>query len=247
MTCADARPLLDAYFDSELDLVSALNVERHLVECAGCSGTIENLKQLRAELTPTVFDRTAGVDLQKIRSSARKSAGFEVRRKRPMWGNPGVWVAVAAALLVTVFLPGLRRDSGDGFAREVVDSHIRSLVGDHLVDVPSSDQHTVKPWFQGKLDFAPNVPDLADQGFPLVGGRLDVLSTRPAAALVYKRGGHYINLWTAKTGAADSALRFSSVDGYQVAEWSSGGLERWAVTDMNQMDLRTFVELFRAR
>lgn len=246
MTCAEASPLIDAYFDSELDLASALSVERHLAECHACSTTLQNLERLREELTPSVFNRIDDSDLRPLRQSVRRLTGARPARK-PAWSNPAIWGAVAAALLFAVVLPLQRPDPSAAFNRELVDSHVRSLLAQHLVDVPSSDQHTVKPWFQGKVDFAPDVPDFKSQGYELIGGRLDVVGGHPAAAIVYKRGGHFINLWTFRATATSAPLTLTTLAGYHLAHWTDMGLDRWAVTDMNALDLRAFVELYRSR
>lgn len=242
MNCTEARPLLDAYFDSELDLTAALQVEQHVAECSACSGVLTNLERLREELTPEVFDRRDGADLGKLKASIR---GLQKRPKSAsaVWTNRVVWVAMAAALAIAVFLPASPKDTVR--EREYVDNHIRSLMADHLFDVPSSDQHTVKPWFQGKVDFAPAVPDLSAQGFTLTGGRLDVVNSRPVAVVVYKRRAHWINVSTTKEGAKDDALRFSVIDGFQVGRWTSGGLDHWVVSDLNRAELQQFVELYR--
>ena len=248
MTCDDARPLLDAYIDTELDLASSLSIERHLSECAACSGVAGNLDRLRAELTPDVFNQLQPDDLARARASFLQLTG-SLKHAPPLaksrWTHFGAWAAAAAALAaVFVFFPRTP-DAVDAVNRQLVDSHVRSLMAEHLVDVPSSDRHTVRPWFQGKLDFAPDVPNLESQGFPIVGGRLDVLNGKPAAAVVYKRRGHPINSWTARTGAADASPSFATLDGYQIAHWIAGGLEHWAASDLNRAELEVFTALLR--
>ena len=243
--CVEVRPMLDAYFDSELDLASSLKVEKHLTECTPCAETIRNLERLREELTPAVFNQFQDGDLQRLRTSVRKATDSGTNR-RSRWNQYATWAAVAAALILAVYLPRTT-NSAVGLNRELVDSHVRSLMADHLVDVPTSDRHTVKPWFQGKVDFAPDVPDLGDKGYELVGGRLDIVNGRPTAAIVYKRRSHFINSWTRKTDVSDASASFSTVDGYEVAHWSASGLERWAVSDINRSDLMAFVGLVQGR
>ncbi len=246
MTCTEAKPLLDAYFDNELDLSGSLSVESHVAGCASCAAILQNLELLRAELAPEVFDLTDGSNLARLRRAIRKMAPA-ASISSSKWNNPAVYLAVAAALLLAVVVSSRFGDATSATTREVVDSHMRSLMGDHLVDVPSTDQHTVKPWFQGKLDFSPEVSDLAASGFPLLGGRIDVINGHPVAAVVYKRREHLVNLFTAKTQAGEAPPAFSIVEGYQVAHWIHAGAERWVATDLNRQEVRTFVELVRNR
>jgi anti-sigma factor RsiW len=243
MTCAEARPLLDAYFDSELDLSASLNVERHVSGCAACASDLQNLEQLREELSPATFERIDARELDRLGKSIRRK--IAPRAIKPTWVSFPLWGAVAATLIVAVALP--LRHTESNLDRELVDSHVRSLMASHLVDVPSSDQHRVKPWFQGKVDFAPDVPDLGEKGYELIGGRLDILDGHPTAALVYRHRGHYVNIWTSRTDAGDSALRFSVVDGYQIARWASAGLSRRVVTDMSRTELQGLLEQFGAK
>jgi anti-sigma factor RsiW len=151
---------------------------------------------------------------------------------------------LAGALLVMVLMTSR---SGGSLERQMVDSHLRSLLAGHLVDVPSSDRHTVKPWFQGKLSFAPAVPDLAAEGFPLVGGRLDVIDGKPAAALVYKRREHVVNLWIAPDSGADRGIESREVDGFHLLHWRKDQLAHWAISDVNEAELREFAERIRGR
>ena len=154
----------------------------------------------------------------------------------------GLLVAVSA----TTLLDTARKD--DGFEQQLVSAHVRSLMPNHLMDVVSTDQHTVKPWFTGKLDFSPPVADLADAGFPLVGGRLDYLQGRPVAALVYKRRGHVINVFVMPVGDDRArALKPVLQHGFHVAEWQKAGMHAWAVSDLALDELDQFAQLLEAR
>jgi len=165
---------------------------------------------------------------------------------------PRRWVAAAAAvilalsalLLWTIFFAGSQSRADNLLAQEVVASHIRSMMVDHLVDVPSSDQHTVKPWFNGKLDFAPSVKDLADNGFPLAGGRLDYIDNRTVAVLVYQRRKHSINLFIFPSpNVSDQPVQQLSLNSYNLVHWTTSGTSYWAVSDVNSTDLSEFAKL----
>jgi anti-sigma factor RsiW len=153
-------------------------------------------------------------------------------------------MALLAVIIVRLGPWPFKHSQEDLLAQEVLSSHVRSLMASHLTDVPSTDQHTVKPWFDGKLDFAPPVQDLSGQGFPLVGGRLDYLEDRPVAALVYQRRKHFINLfiWPA---AQDSEQRTIVRQGYNILHWTRGGMTYWAVSDVNASELNEFAQILQ--
>jgi len=197
---------------------------------------------------------TASTQLrERIRSSVRRASRAEAPApRRFFWPRPGAWLGLAAsaaviALVIWAGAPRLWRPSAEELlAQQVVSSHVRSLLADHLTDVRSSDQHTVKPWFNGKLDFSPPVEDFAAHGFPLLGGRLDYLNERPVAALVYQHRQHYLNvfLWPASEGA-DQTERTRTRQGYNMFSWSRSGMNYWLISDLNQSELHEFANLLR--
>ncbi len=256
MICQETRDLINAYVDGELDLVGNLEIEQHLQECSACSQIYRNQQALRAAISGGSLYYRSPANLQKrIQSAVRKSSKSGPAHRTVAWP----WAAIAAALVVVIVTAfGLARlqstpsatplVTDDPLTQEVIASHVRSLMANHLTDVPSSDQHTVKPWFNGKLDFSPQVEDLAGQGFPLVGGRLDYIDNRPVAALIYGRNKHYINLfiWPV-TGERDMATTTATHRGYHVFHWTRSGMTYWAVSDVNSSDLEEFVQLVQGR
>jgi anti-sigma factor RsiW len=240
--------LLPSYFDGELDTARGREFESHLAGCPECTRELAALRNLRAALHDESFRFEPPAALAgKIRSSLThvRTVGAAPRP----WSR---WLA-AASVLMGLSLSGagvalmLRAPSVETMlVAEVTAGHARSLLADHLFDVPSSDQHTVKPWFQGKTDFAPPVNDFKDQGFALAGGRLDYIDGHTAAALVYRRRQHVINLfiWPATQGN-DSAVQMQSRRGYQVAHWIAQGLNFWAVSDLNADELGEFARRIR--
>jgi len=249
LSCQHTDELIHGHLDGELELVKSLEIERHLSACAVCTKNYERLRRLRSTLGDTTLRYLPSDRLEeRLRSALRQESKPERNRTifQPRW-------LVAAASLVLAFIviwivgrSLVKPDSGDLLAQEIVASHVRSMMADHLTDVSSSNQHTVKPWFDGKLDFSPPVKDLSQQGFILTGGRLDYIGNRPVAAMVYQRGQHPINLfvWPA-TGSANSTETVAVRQGYNLVRWTNGGMTYWAVSELNLPELQQFAQLLR--
>jgi anti-sigma factor RsiW len=242
MTCEQTHELIHAYIDGELDLLRNVEVEHHLGECEACHSQHQDQSYLRS-LIKDEAQYFVAPDVLKQRVKNQIHRPTTTRH----------WIAAAAVLILalagvllwTIISNRSRSHTDELVAQEIVSSHVRSLMIDHLIDVPSSDSHTVKPWFNGKLDFAPEVKDLSAQGFSLIGGRLDYINNRTVAALVYQRRKHPINLFMWPSSGANEPERHFSRQGYNVIEWSNSGMCYWAVSDVNNTDLQEFVRLAR--
>jgi anti-sigma factor RsiW len=249
MNCADAKQALEQSHDGELDTERLRALREHLAECSDCATLGERLARLRSAVRDGATYFTAPNELRRLvaeRAMTSPLASLKRRIHLPWWGFAGSLAAAAAltvALTVAVVLP----QSTEAVAREVMANHVRSLMVDHLADVATSDQHTVKPWFAGKLDFSPPVHDLSSDGFALIGGRLDYLGGRTVAALVYQRRQHRINVfvWPAPTGAKEEQTL--TRNGFNMIAWSQDGMRMWAVSDLNAKELNTLAQLLRAR
>lgn len=249
MGCNETQHLLDGYVDGELDSTSTLEIEQHLQACAECSRAYNNQLALRTAIGAGSLYFTPPANLQKrIQASLRQESKSKTVPGVLSWRWIGIATALAAVLLITLGLVHVLSipSADDPLTQEVLSSHVRSLMANHLVDVPSSDQHTVKPWFNGKLDFSPLVVDLAKQGFPLIGGRLDYLDNRPVAALVYQRRKHVINLFIwPSTHNADTGTQMVTRQGYHLFSWTKAGMTYWAVSDVETSELQQFVQLIQ--
>ena len=247
MTTDLYAPLLHAYFDSELDLVRSLELEEHLKHCPDCAQELWSYQTLRKSFRSTELYHRAPEGLQaRILAALPKEA--KVVEMQPRHRQVLNWLAVAAAIAVACVVTwrAIPRPTTDLLAQEVVSSHIRSLQPGHLVDVQSTDQHTVKPWFDGRIDFAPPVKDLAEDGFPLVGGRLDYIDHRPSAALVYQRNKHLINVFVwPEVNARPVGERTANIQGYNMIFWEHGGMYFCAVSYLNTGELGQLVQLLR--
>jgi len=247
--CTDAQTLIESYVDGELDLVHTVEIEQHLGDCRICSPMHQDTLELRSRIREEVPYFRASPDLQqRIRAIAREKRAETSRSQVPLWAWSGATAAVVLFALITVGL--VRRGSESSreqmITQEIVADHLRSLMANHLTDVTSTDQHNVKPWFNGKLDFAPPVNDFAPEGFPLIGGRLDYLAGRPVAALVYQRRLHPINLfvWAAPEKYAEKATP-QTRQGYSILLWERDGMTYCAISDLASDEMQTFATLLQ--
>jgi anti-sigma factor RsiW len=251
VSCHRAEELIHGYLDGELDLARSLEVERHMHECEICARAHRTQTTLRSSLKSDSLYYPAPEKLKKrIQSSLRREAKSELLPHGFGWR----WLTVGASLAFMVLIgvvvwrlvPRSIRPSGDELlAQEVTSDHVRSLqMPGHLTDVLSSDQHTVKPWFDGKVNFAPPVKDFASQDFRLYGGRLEYLNNRPVATLVYQRRLHYINIfiWPAEQAGSTGEITFQR-QGYNLIHWTGSGMNYWAISDLNSVELHEFARL----
>lgn len=253
IACPDREMALHAFVDGELDAIGAASFEAHARTCGACTEELERVLAVRAALQDHApafrapaslksrIDGLVGGTGTVDRTEQRRGPGFS-------WGSfasGGAIGALAVSLALFLMMP---QTTEPGLTDQLVASHVRSLQAAHLVDIATSDRHVVKPWFNGRIDFAPAVPDLAGQGFPLVGGRLDLIDGRTAAALVYKRRLHSINLFVRpvndRASSSGTPLRHGS---YSLVHWTTNGLDYWAVSDIEPADLLQFAQAFRSK
>ncbi|HET6325900.1 MAG TPA: anti-sigma factor [Planctomycetaceae bacterium] len=250
MNCQEIQHLLDPYSDGELDLVRQLEIDEHLTTCTACAQQERQLKLLRETLSSPSLYYAAPAGLRARLQGVAAPASLTHER-------PQAWMrlfSIAAGILLlmgvsaTIAVIVSRATTPDGRMTDwVLASHVRSLQVNHLTDVPSSDRHTVKPWFRDKLDFSPQVPNLTADGFTLLGGRLDYLAERPVAALVYQHGKHAINVftWPAATSGERGVQKLSR-QGFHVLHWQLAGMNYWVISDLNEEDLDRFRRAFFA-
>jgi anti-sigma factor RsiW len=244
--CDEMRLLVQADVDGELQPAEAARVSAHLEHCPRCAEMQVQLLALSSRIRQDAPRYPASSDLRaRIGASLAAAAPRRKAERRPRL-VPGAWFgtgfALAACLALVLLLPG-----GNGLPDAVVAAHIRALQPGHLMDVVSTDQHTVKPWFDGRLPFAPPVKDLAATGYPLVGGRLDYFAGHTAAALIYRHGPHVIDLFAwPGTAALDRVPASGSRDGYNFLRWNRDGMTFWAVSDLNEQELADFVREWQA-
>jgi anti-sigma factor (TIGR02949 family) len=255
MNCSEYEVLLHALIDGELDAGHARDVEAHVATCPGCVAKLSAFRAMREAMARADLKQAAPAHLRSRieaalpSSEAQVSAEIITPRKflqpsrRTFFGGFAAGSALSAALAATLVFAVFTHNQDQTIANEVVSAHIRSLQPGHLIDVETSDQHTVKPWFDGKVDVAPPVIDLTAEGFTLLGGRLDYIDGEPVASVVYKRRKHVINLLVAqRLGAEHANVTDRTVQGYNVRHWSAGGLDFWAVSDLDPTELNEFVQ-----
>jgi anti-sigma factor RsiW len=260
MICEEAEALLHALADDELDAGNARNVEAHVATCAHCAQRLREVRDLRGALAGRVLTFDAPASLRaKIEAMlpapilapmpapmpAPAPRAARTSRRSLLQGF-ALGTALSSAIAASVAVMVLRGDDEQHIIGEAVAAHLRSLQAEHLTDVASTDQHTVKPWFNGRIEFAPPVIDLTAQGFTLIGGRLDYIDNKAAASLVYRRRKHVINLFVAPGNASDRARGVETVQGFNVRRWTAGGLAFIAVSDLNADELQEFEEKFEA-
>jgi anti-sigma factor RsiW len=257
-TCPISAELLNAYVDSELAPDASETISAHLASCARCSTEYQSLLATVAALRSSlVRHRAPDVLRARVRGAIAAQplsengalVPLEPPHRSRRWPR---WATAAAAAIVCVALGSgttflaLRQASPSSVAAdEVLASHLRSLMPEHLTDIRSTDQHNVKPWFNGRLDFSPSVPRLDSLGFPLIGGRLDYVGERAVASVVYGRRQHIINVFSWPTEAGDAPVSFTASHGYNMLHWRERGVEQWVVSDVNAPELRSFSDLLR--
>ena len=249
MDCIDTTSRLDAYLDQELDPPGILAIDRHLASCAACKEIFGAHSALQEGLRRHAIYHRAP---ERLKERIRASVGGRIR---PSFGwqwlklpqlQLGAAMAVAAVVSWTAAVEYTALSEDDVILEQVVSGHARSVVTNHVADVASTDQHTVKPWLSGRLDFSPPVNDLAAAGFPLLGGRVDYIGNRTVAALVYKHRGHLIDVfvWPEHKPGSPVPIHSPSGQGYNVVHWTDSGLAFWVVSDLNAVEMKSFVEAY---
>jgi anti-sigma factor RsiW len=253
MTCEESEILLHALLDSELDAGHAREVEAHVAACPRCGVQLSQLRAVHTEMSAPQLRFSAPANLrariEAMVPAARASATvvpYPVASRRTLLKGFALGSALSGALAASLMIAVIRSDQDQRIMGEVVTAHLRSLQVEHLTDVQTSDQHTVKPWFNGRLDVAPPVVDLTAQGFTLLGGRLDYIGERAVAAIVYRRRNHVLNLFVAPGASSEREVNAETVQGFNVKSWSDQGLNFWVVSDINAEELQEFVDKFQA-
>jgi anti-sigma factor RsiW len=250
MTCEETRILVHALIDGELDAGHAREVEAHLASCPRCAVQLRDYRVMRQALSAPALRHQAPAGLRARIEGTLPSRLAVAPNRRSLLKGLAMGSVLSGALAASLVVFVVRKEADQRILGDVVSAHLRSLQGDRLIDVQSTDQHTVKPWFNGRLDVAPPVIDLTAQGFTLIGGRLDYIDGRPVAAIVYKRRAHVINLFVAQViGQVTGPERRATVEqvqGFNIWRWTRSDLGFWAVSDVNSEELQEFGEKLEA-
>jgi anti-sigma factor RsiW len=245
MKCEEAEILLHALLDDELDAGHARDIETHVATCKRCAAQLRDYRDMRGAFAGVKLGYDAPADLRRRIDARLPALAVNPDRRSLLKGfafGTGLSALAASAVVVAV----MRNDQDSRIRAEIVSAHLRSLQADHLTDVVSTDQHTVKPWFNGKLDAAPPLADLTAQGFTLIGGRLDYVDGKAVAAIVYRRRIHVINLFVAQGAGGERHAAIETVQGFNVRRWSEQGFTLWAISDLNADELEEFGRKFEA-
>ena len=247
MTCTETEILLHALLDGELDAGHAREVEAHVENCPHCAAQMRAYRELQQAMQAAQLRFTAPASLRGRIEKAFPAAPQRASSRRSVLRGFVMGTALSTAMAASLFVAVFRTDQDQRVLGDIVSAHVRSLQADHLTDVQTSDQHTVKPWFNGKLDIAPPVVDLTAQGFTLIGGRLDYVDGKDVASVVYRRRKHVINLFvTQASGSEQHGTKLDTMQGFNIRRWTAQGLEFFAVSDINPEELQEFVEKFDA-
>jgi len=246
MKCDEAGILLHALIDGELDAGNTREIEAHIATCPNCAEHLHAFEELHKTVASAKLRYTAPASLRRKIDNALPPRAVAAPSRRAALKSFGLGAVASALAASGAFIIVMRADGEQRILGEVVSAHLRSLQGQHLIDVESSDQHTVKPWFNGRLDISPPVVDLTAQDFTLLGGRLDYVDTKPAAAIVYRRRQHIINLFCVPALDWTPRNALESVHGYHVWERNLMGLSFWAVSDINAEELIEFGQKLEA-
>jgi anti-sigma factor RsiW len=256
MDCMSIRDQMHAYLDQELDLPGVVAIDRHLASCPECKAIFVQMSELQSGLRKHAVRYSAPNGLaERIRARiAASGAGTRAETPAPAqrspwfrhWFQLGAAVAAATVMTWTTATLYYAPVQDELISEQVFAAHARSVLTDRLSDVASSDQHTVKPWLSSRLDFSPPVADLAGAGFPLVGGRVDYVNSRPVAALVYRHRQHWIDLfvWPDAKSSRPSPEALAK-NGFNVLRWTDAGMTFWAISDVNAAELKTFADAYR--
>jgi anti-sigma factor RsiW len=253
MTCEESEIFLHALLDNELGAGHAREVEGHVAACPHCAAELSQLRALHAAMSATDLRFSAPASLRArvgaivpATPAAVRAAQYPASSRRTLLKGFALGSMLSGALAASLMISVIRSDQDQRIMGDVVSAHLRSLQVEHLTDVQTSDQHAVKPWFNGRLDVAPPVIDLTAQGFTLLGGRLDYIDGRAVAAIVYRRRNHVLNLFVAPGAGSEREAKTETVQGFNVRSWFHQGLKFWVVSDVNAEDLQEFVEKFQA-